>query len=107
MVTLGEVLSLATPWGAIMGKIWLLYVFRLLEHAFATMADLKMLSDTDRHTKPQPQSPCTFMQISLYIILLNRNPSPSKTAFPWSHLHLELSQNSLRNCYDFTFKKVS
>ena len=54
MVTLGEVLSLATPWGAIMGKIWLLYVFRLLEHAFATMADLKMLSDTDRHTKPQP-----------------------------------------------------
>ena len=25
-----------------------------------------MLSDTDTHTKPQSQSPCTFMQISLY-----------------------------------------
>ena len=39
MVTLGEVLSLATTQGAIMGKI--LWVFRSLENAFATIADLK------------------------------------------------------------------
>ena len=71
-VTLGEVLSLATPRGGIMGKIWLLWVFRSLENAFATIADLNMLSDTDRHTKSQPQSQCTFKQISLYIILLPR-----------------------------------
>ena len=95
MFTLGEVLILATPRGAVKGKILLLWVFRALEKAFATIADLKMLSDTDRHTKPQPQSPCTFMQISLYIILLTRNSIPSKIAFPWSHLHLELSQNFL------------
>ena len=31
---------------------------------------IRMLSDTDAHTKPQSQSPCTFMQMSLYIILL-------------------------------------
>ena len=55
MVTLGEVLSLATPRVAIMGKIWLLRVFRLLENAFATIADLKILNDTDGNTKPQPQ----------------------------------------------------
>ena len=61
----------------------------------ATIADLKVLSDADEHTKRQPQSPCTFMQISLYIILLTRNSIPSKIAFPWSHLHLELSQNFL------------
>ena len=47
---------------------------------------------TDAHTKPQPEGPCTFMQISLYIILLTRHSIPSKIAFPWSHLHLELSQ---------------
>ena len=49
----------------------------------------------DGHTKPQPDSPCAFMEISLYIILLTRNSIPSKIAFPWSHLHLELSQNFL------------
>ena len=54
MVTLGEVLTLATPRGAIMGKIWLLWVFRSLENAFPTIADLKMLSDTDGDTKPRP-----------------------------------------------------
>ena len=54
-----------------------------------------MRSNTNGHTKPQPQSPFTFMQISLYIILLTRNSIPSKIAFPWSHLHLELSQNFL------------
>ena len=70
-------------------------VFRLLENALAAIAHLKMLSDIDAHNKPQPQSPCTFMQISLYIILLTRNSIPSKIAFPWSHLHLELSQNFL------------
>ena len=56
MATLGEVLSLATHRGAIMGKIWLLLVFRLLENAFATIADFKMLSDIDGHSKPQPLS---------------------------------------------------
>ena len=54
-----------------------------------------MLSYTDGHTKPQPQSPCTFMQMSLYIILLARNSIPSEIAFPWSHLHLELFQHFL------------
>ena len=67
MVTLGEVLSLATTRGAIMGKIWLLWVFRLLENAFATIADLQMLTDTDGHTKPQPESPYTFIQ-NLFIL---------------------------------------
>ena len=96
MVTLGEVLTLATPRGAIMGKIWLLWVFRSLENAFPTIADLKMLSDTDGDTKPRPQSSCTFMQTSLYIILLTQNSIPSKIDFPsWSHLHLELSLNFL------------
>ena len=52
MVTLGEVLSLATLRGAIMGKIWRLWVFRLLENAFAVIVHLKMLSDTDAYTKP-------------------------------------------------------
>ena len=88
-------LILATPRGAAMGKISLLWVFRLLENAFATIADLKMLSDTEGHTKPQPQSSCTFMQISLSIMLLTQNSIPSKIDFPWSHLHLELSQNFL------------
>ena len=78
-VTLGKMLSLATPRGAIMGKIWLLWVFRSLENAFATIADLKMLSDTDGHTKPQLQSQCTFMQISLYIILLPRKSKHKKS----------------------------
>ena len=73
MVTLGEVLSLATLRDAIMGKIWRLWVFRLLENAFAAIVHLKMLSDTDAYTKPQPQSPYTFMQIFLYNGLLTRN----------------------------------
>ena len=41
----------------------------------------------DGHTKLQPEGPCTFMQISLYIILLTRHSIPSKIPFPWSHLH--------------------
>ena len=95
MVTLGEVLSLATPRGDIMGKILLSWVSRSLENEFATNVDLKMLSDIDVRTKPQPRSPCSFMQIFLYIILLTRNSISSKIAFLWSHLHLELSQNFL------------
>ena len=79
-----------------LGKISLLWVFRSLENAFSAIADLKILSDTDGYTKPRPQSPCTFMEISLYIILLNRNSIPSKIALPWSHLHLELSHNFLQ-----------
>ena len=78
-----------------MGKIWLLWVFRLLENAFTTIVDLKMLSDTDGHRKPQPKSPCVFMQIFLSIILLTLNSISPKIAFPWSHLHLELFQNFL------------
>ena len=65
MVTLGEVLSLATLRSTTMGKIWRLWVFRLLENAFTAIAHLKMLSDTDAYTKPQPQRPYTFMQIFL------------------------------------------
>ena len=95
MVTSGEVLSLATPRRVIMVKILLLWVSRSLVNSFAIIVDLKMLSDIDVRTKPQPQSPCSFMQISLYIILLTHNSIPSKIAFPWSHLHLELSQNFL------------
>ena len=70
MVTLGEVLSLVTPRGAITQKVGLLWVSRSLENAFATIVDLNMLSDIDVRPKPQPQSPCSFMQITLYIILL-------------------------------------
>ena len=73
MVTLGEVPSLATLRGAIMGKISRLWVFRLLENAFVAIEHLKMLSDTDTYTKPQPQSPYTFMQIFLYNSLQTRN----------------------------------
>ena len=91
MVTLGEVLTVTIPRGAIVGKNWLLCVSRALENTFATIVNLKMLSDTGTHKKPQPQNPFTFMQISLYIILLTRNSIPSKITFPWSHLHLELS----------------
>ena len=61
MVTSGEVVSLATPRGATCVKCWLLWVSRSLENAFATIGDLKMVSDTDAHTKPQLQSSYTFM----------------------------------------------
>ena len=61
MVTLGEVLSLATLLGAIIGKFWVLWVSRLVENAFAAIVLLKMLSGTDAYNKAQPQSPCTFM----------------------------------------------
>ena len=76
MVTLSEVLSLATLWGAIMGKVWRLWVFRLLENAFAAIVHLKMLSDTDTYTKSQPQSSYTFMQIFLCNSLLTQNSIP-------------------------------
>ena len=56
MVTLGEVSSLATLRRATIGKILLLWVFRLLESAFAAIEHLKILSDTDAYTKSQPQS---------------------------------------------------
>ena len=82
MVTLGEAHSLSTPQSAIMGKVWLLWVFRSLENGFVAIAHLKKLSDIDAHNKHQPQSPCTFMQISLYIILLTHNSVPSKIVFP-------------------------
>ena len=68
MVTLGEVHSLATPRGAIIGRMWLSWVFISLENAFAAILDLKMPSDIATHTKPQLKSPCSFMQIFLYII---------------------------------------
>ena len=76
-----------------MGKVRLLWIFRSLESAFAAIAHLKMLSDIDAHNKHQPQNPCTFMQTSLYIILLTRNSIQSKKDFPWSHLRLKLPQN--------------
>ena len=66
MVILGDVLSLATPRGVTMGKFWLLWVSRSLEDAFVAIVDLKMLSDTDAHAKPQAQNPCTFKQILWY-----------------------------------------
>ena len=66
MVTLGEVLRLATPLGAIMigvimGKFGVAWVSRLLENTFAAIVQLMTMSDTDTHSKAQPQSPCTFM----------------------------------------------
>ena len=87
MLTLGKMLSLATPQGAIMGNDWLLWIFRSLENGFSPTVHLKMLSDIGVHNTPQPQSLCTFMQISLYIILLTRSSIPSKIAFPWSHFY--------------------
>ena len=68
LVTLGEVLSLATLRGAIMEKIWLVWVFRSLKNAFATIADLKMLSDTDGHTKPWDLKVRVFLHKYLYIL---------------------------------------
>ena len=61
MVTSGEMLSLATPRCATMWKFSLLWVSRLLESAFSTIVDLKMVSDIDAHTKSQRQDPYTFM----------------------------------------------
>ena len=61
MVTLGEVLSLATLRGAIIGEIWRLWVLRLPENAFAAIVHFKMLRDTDAYTKPQLQIPYTVM----------------------------------------------
>ena len=66
MVTLDEALGLATPRGAIIGKIWLLEVFRSLENAFATNSDLKMLSDTDEHAKPHLKSMYFYANIFIY-----------------------------------------
>ena len=59
-----------------MGEIWRLWVFRSLENAFAAIVYFKMLNDTDTYTKPQPQSPYTFMQVFLYNILLTWNSVP-------------------------------
>ena len=56
---------------------------------------IKILSENDVNTKPQLQSPCSFVQIPLYITLLTRNSIPSKTVFTCSQLHIELSQNFL------------
>ena len=102
MVSLGEVLSLT-----LVQKIRLLCVFGLLEKGFAAIADLKMLSDTDGHAKSQLQSPSTFTQISLCIILLTGNSIPSEIAF-LGHIY---TKNCLKisyyNCCDFTFKKLS
>ena len=77
-----------------------------LENAFATFVDLKILSDIDVRTKPQPQSPYFFMQVSLYIILQPTTLFHVKLLF--GHIY---TYNSLKisyyNCYDFNFKKVS
>ena len=61
MITSGEAVSLATPLGVIMEKFWAVLVSRLLENAFAAIVQLKIMSDTDAHSKAQPQSPCFFM----------------------------------------------
>ena len=51
-----------------MGEILLLWVFTSLKNAFGAIADLKMLSDPDGHTKPQPQSPCTFASVDASLV---------------------------------------
>ena len=70
--TVGKVLCLATPLRCYHGESVTLWVFRSLENAFVEIVHLKMLSDIDPHNKLEPQSPCSFMQISLYIILLTQ-----------------------------------
>ena len=52
MLTLGKMLSLATPQGAIMGNDWLLWIFRSLENGFSPTVHLKMLSDIGVITHP-------------------------------------------------------
>ena len=66
MVTLGEVLSLATLGGAIMGKIWRLWFSRLLENAFAAIVHLQILSDTDAYTK-LPASKSMYFYANIFI----------------------------------------
>ena len=90
MVSWSEAIILPTFLGASMEKICLFWVSRLLDDAFETIVEFKNVSDTDAPTKPQPQSPYTFMKISLYIILLTRNSIWLYSAFTCSHLHLEL-----------------
>ena len=71
MVILGEVLSLATPRAE----------KRSLKNAFAANVDLKMLIDTNAHTKPQVH----VLFCEYLYILLTRNSILSKIVFPRSH----------------------
>ena len=68
---------------------------QVAKNAFVAIFHIKMLREIDAYNKPQPQSPYNFMQISSYIIFLTQNSVLSKIAFPWSLLHLKLSQNFL------------
>ena len=82
MVTLGEVPSLATLRGAIMGKISCLWVFRLLENAFTAIEHLRILSDTDAYTSPQVHIllckyfytivcyPELYSQVAIYMVIV-------------------------------------
>ena len=67
MVTLAEVLSSATPRGAIMGKVCLLWVFRSLENAFAAIVHVKMLSGTAHITNPNHKAHALLYKY-LYIL---------------------------------------
>ena len=55
MIPFREVLNLSIPRAVIMGKTWLLWVFRWLESALPTIADLKMLSYTYGNKTPKNQ----------------------------------------------------
>ena len=78
-------LSLATLQGLVyigqfrLGKCWIIWVSRLLENGFVVIAHINMLTNTDMFIKAQAQSTCYFLQISLYIDLLTRNSTLSKT----------------------------
>ena len=77
------------------GEILTFMDLQVAKNAFVAIFHIKMLREIDAYNKPQPQSPYNFMQISSYIIFLTQNSVPSKIAFPWSLLHLKLSQNFL------------
>ena len=107
MVTLGEMLSLATPCGATMGKFWLLWVSRLLKNAFATIVDPKMWVTLTHIPSPNLK---VHILLCRYVYIIFYQP---ETLFHLKSLFLGhiYTQNCLKmsyyNCCDFTFKKVS
>ena len=84
MVMLGEVLSLATSPGAIMGKFWQLWVYRLLKNPFVTIVYWVKLMHI-----PSPNPKVHVLLCKYCYILRTRNSILSR------HLHLELSQHFL------------
>ena len=84
MVTLGEVLSLATPQGITMiCFLWgNFYFYGSLDRGKINLRQLCTLRCLVTLTHIPSPWPCSLLQISLFIILLTRNPMPSKIVFP-------------------------